>query len=327
VTDEVQVLRLDAASGLNTGKVTSAGDIIALSVKDRRLFRLRSGAAAQSWEITGMPQSYTAIRPPDLLPDLALDPAGRILVPSVWHVPADGKGKRFSSGAFVYSSAGTFSQAIVFNPPVEVRRLAVDAEGSVYAAGLDGAYFRRLTEQCLLVHKYAPDGQRLTAFSACPGEASGSRSTRYKQVKDDADESHLWVAAGQVVHVLPVSRLARIFDLNGKLLREVKLTPPDDTAVLLQPFPLSVPVTERRIFRIFPVGGGNWLVNWLVIAGPYRRAYLTVHNSDGRPLSQATVFPRLSPVAADDGGNIFFVRPATSGPADLELVRARIAVR
>lgn len=332
VVDNLQVLKLGAASGINAGKVTRSGELVAISVRDRRIFWMQEGKPARSSPIQGMPEEHSALRSPDLMADLAVDLPGRVFVPAVWHEAAGVHGKKFVSGLFVYGPSGAFSHTIRLDSPVAVRRVAIDGSGNLYIAGLDGDYFRGLASTCHLVHKYSPGGRRLASFSPCPGSGrAGSVQDRmrgFSSLSKEIDQSHLWWHGGKLFFALPVSRTLRIYEDKGGPPSEVTFAPPNDEDVVVnQPFALPVPVSERQLFRIFPLTDSRWLVYWLAVAGPYRRGYLAVHASDGSAVSKATVMPQAGPVAFSDLGQIFFVRPATGGPSGLELVRATVAVR
>ena len=332
VLEGVKLVTMAAASGLNAGKATAQGEIVAISIQDRRLYWLTDGTAARAMNIDGMPEARLAIRPPDLLPDVCPGPLGHVFVPAVWHQPGNGGGRRFFSGAFAFFPGSGYSHTVVFDPSVEVRWLAVGSTGDIYAAGLDAAYFRGISRECKMVHKFTEEGRRSAAFSDCPPKITeGFRSdlrAQYSRLKQDADHAHIWFRDDRVVHVLPASRLLRTFRTSGELISEIALNPPWDEEVVIQkPFPLPVPVSERRIFQIFPLPHGRHLVYWLAIAGPYRRGYLAVHGADGQALTGATVMPKWGPVAVDRQGEVFFVRPSSAGVPDVELVKARIAVR
>jgi hypothetical protein len=324
----VDAARLEAVRGLNAGVVTPSGEVVALSVTNRKLYRFSSQAQPRSWNVAGMPELEYAVRPPSLMPSLALGPDGHILVPAVWSRETSG-GRRFQSGAFVFSSGGAYERTLLFEPPVEARRLVRDESGNFFVSGVDGAYFRSLTGGCYLLHKYSPDGNRLGSFSECPDNEGGrlrSSMTEMKRLMREMDHSHLWHRGGELVQVLALSRLVRTFDAGGRLMREVILEPPDESRILTKPFPLPVPVTERLVFGAFALPGQGWLIHWMLTAGGYRRGYLSVHRFDGRAASNAKVLPKLAPVAVDPVGYVLFAGPAEKS-GSIELVRASVSVR
>jgi hypothetical protein len=293
---------------------------------------MQEGKPAKSSPIQGMPEEHSALKLPDLMSDLAIDTTGKVYIPAVWHEAAGTQGKKFVSGLFVFGPTGGFSHTVRLEPPVAARRVALDDIGNLYVAGIDGDYFRGLAPACQMVHKYAPTGRRLSSFSPCPAGGYGAsvkdRMQDFPKVSKEADQSHLWWHEGRLYYTLPLSLVLRVHDERGRQIEEVRLAPPADEDVAVnQPFPLPVPVSERRIFRIYPLTGSRWLVYWLAIAGPYRRGYLAVHAPDGAATSKPTVMPQTGPVAFGGSGQILFVRPAASGPSDLELIRATVSVR
>ncbi len=152
VLDNIQTLKLGAASGINAGKVTGSGELVAISIQDRRLFWMQEGKPAKSSPIQGMPEEHSALRLPDLMSDLAIDTTGKVYIPAVWHEAAGAQGKKFVSGLFVFGPTGGFSHTVRLEPPVAARRVALDGIGNLYVAGIDGDYFRGLAPACQMVH-------------------------------------------------------------------------------------------------------------------------------------------------------------------------------
>ncbi len=82
-----------------------------------------------------------------------------------------------------------------------------------------------------------------------------------------------WVEGGLVYHVLTQSRVVRVFDTGGALVRQIALAPPDGTD-LLAPSGLRADPASNQVARILRLRDGRWLIEWLHAAGtdPVRRS-------------------------------------------------------
>ncbi len=123
-----------------------------------------------------------------------------------------------------------------------------------------------------------------------------------------------WVEGGLVYHVLPQSRVVRVFDTGGALVREIALAPPDGTDLLAPPG-LRADPASNQVARILRLRDGRWLIEWIHMErspGRGRRTtFLSLHGEDGRPLSQAAHPPSRPsiPVGTDAGGRCVLPQP------------------
>lgn len=254
--------------------------------------------------------------------DLSVDRGGYIYVPAIWRQAP----RRNVFGVFVYDPQGSYSRTIVLSPPTEIRHLAVDAMGDLFVLGVDARYFKGEARDCFLVHKYSPDGRRLTSFSPCPAgldlrPSFGRMGPDFRRLSQDVDRGRVWVQAGQLYHLLPLFRQVRAFSLDGRPLGEAELQPPGGPAV-----------AGDSAWRVVLLSGGRFLVDWLhpeQSGGSVQNArYLCLHDAQGRALSGTTPEPWQPslPVFADEAGaGCYFMRHVNDGTD--ELIRAKVSLR
>jgi len=218
--------------------------------------------------------------------NFAVGPGDSVYVPLLWR-PNLGKPRDTHAGLAVFSPNGSYRARIVFDPPVEIRRAAVDPLGNLYVLGMDPSFFQQELNSCYLIHKYSPDGKRLDSFSSC-SQAAGLRGERtqlgpgFRRLQAEADRGQVWLTDSRVYHLLPLSRTLRIFEPEGKLVAEVRFESPWAEWNAAQP--LSI-----WIWNVAPLADGNYLVEWLRSERDGARAlnsrHQTIHDSGGRVLS------------------------------------------
>ncbi|MBI3682448.1 MAG: hypothetical protein HY235_18875 [Acidobacteria bacterium] len=157
----------------------------------------------------------------------AVDQAGQI------HIPMVGKmtNREFVCGAFQYTESGSFRRFIRFQSPFEVRRLAIDSNGTILALGLDAAYFRGMAERNFMIRRYAADGRLLGAFSdetpETPDRATPYAKTFLRRVQREADLGDLWLSGGRVFQLMQASARLRVFSAEGTPIEEVRFLDPE----------------------------------------------------------------------------------------------------
>ncbi|HXG32787.1 MAG TPA: hypothetical protein VNJ11_05435 [Bryobacteraceae bacterium] len=266
--------------------------------------------------------------------DFAVDARGNIYVPATWLEWKSGAGAK--SGVFVFDWDGRHKATVVLDLEGSPERIAVDAAGQFYVLSLDAAWAKGRRKDCFLVHKFAQNGKRLGAFSSCPATEGASYGTpefqsRLMQLREETARGHLWVEDGLVYHVFPRSRVVRVFDTAGALIREIALAPPD-SADLLAPSGLRADPASNQVGRILRLRDGRWLIEWLHMErtpGRERRTtFLSLHGEDGRPLSKAAHPPSRPsiPVGTDAVGDVCFLslKRSGAGPAAVELISAAV---
>ena len=327
--------RIEFGQKWHLARRASNGDLFLLSQPNPRsaiLHRLTGEGPVKATSLSQAPAPEPFLSR-SFMQAIAVNGNDEFHVGMVGHKPGSGPTSRsFFSGVVSVAADGTL-RTTLHQPPVEVRRIAIDQGGNVYALGLDPDYLRFRSDVCLLVHKYAPDGRRVTAFSNCPGNdghrvrsgAGVSGSPYYNRLKLEVERGQLWIDGGFVYHFLPLSWRVRVFDPGGTMIKEVFLTPPPEDEVLSKPFVLPGPGDERWIRGMYTISGGRYLVQWILQAGTHRRQYFAVHDQDGNVVSRPLVSDLL-PIQSDGSGNVYFLR-AAEGPGTFELVLARITVQ
>lgn len=261
------------------------------------------------------------------------DSAGNLLFAGVW--------KEWKAGTDLRASVFIFTPGKGFGPRQDLGfagrpdRIAVLPDGGYVVLAADPACVRRLEPECLLLHKYSSRGERAISFSSFPTGLDPERrkvSPRETaaRLRAETERGHLWVQDGQIFHVLPVSRRLRVFNNDGRLVRETVLTTPQSTE-LLALHGLTPNSNGPQVWRIVARPDGTFLVTWLHIestgGGQRRGEYLALHGPDGRPITKAAL-PELRPAIpfrSDSEGIIHFLH--LSSATQVELVRARLRVR
>lgn len=113
--------------GLHTAlKRSNDGSLLVLMPDEWAIYRVPLASEARKISLMSIPERAGQLW---LLQDLVEDSAGRLYVPGIWR-PAP---KQTFSGVFVTSPSGNYERTIAFSPSVEVRRIAVDQNGDLYA--------------------------------------------------------------------------------------------------------------------------------------------------------------------------------------------------
>jgi len=310
----------------NLGGVTkrgSGGSTYFMSVVRGVVHRFGdNGEPIVSFQLEPPPESASA--KVDFMEDMAIDSAGRIFVPAIF----SRKPRGGSAVVIVYDAGGHYQRTIVLAPRANIRHLALDASGNIFVLGIDPGYFLGATNSCLLVHKYTPDGERVTAFSGCPiapGERPIAGGPQFEQLNFEVDRGSIWVKNGRLYQVLPASRVVRVFDtVTGVGLSETSLQLPGPGEVS------PSDVDSAVAWRVLPMGQHGYLVLW---SGQWKaqssmapKRFLSAHDEKGTALTPASYAPfsRGIPVAADVEGQIFILGPERDGTAGLSRSVVRI---
>jgi hypothetical protein len=107
--------------------------------------------------------------------------------------------------------------------------------------------------------------------------------------------------------------LLRVFDSDGKSIREASLDPPDSSA-LLAAGGMTANASANQVRRIIGMADGAFLVEWLHAesvggAGQRRTTFLALHDQAGRPLTAAAHPPSRPavPIHCDSQGRVLFL--------------------
>jgi hypothetical protein len=304
-------------------KRSQNGDVYSFSIRPFQLARVSALDGAVTHFRLGDIKEVRDATSFQFIQDLTLGPSGLVYVPAVWrYQTATSRATHF--GVFVFDGQGNYTRKIVFTPPAEVRRLVADATGYLFVIGIDSAYFRKGTPDCLLLHKFSPDGQRLASASPCPNSRNlltGSHrpGPALEQLKFDVDLAHIWMSDGQIKQILPFSHLLRTFETDLRMLREIRIQVPfreDDRAMI-------------RIAQVLPVSNGNLLLVWnySTRSGDLGRnvQYSSLHDSEGALLTKASPVSSNIPLFSDDNGFAYLAK--LIGKNTVELVRSRVTFR
>ncbi len=297
-----------------------------LSPKQGLLHRYSPGPAATPIHLKDV---FPELRQPGahVFPGFAVDSSGRVVVPALWR----GLDRSTVPAVLVLNPDGTRRRAVVLSPPVEIRRVAAGQDGMFYVLGLDAAYFRSSEAGCRLVHKYSPDGKRLASFSSCPRTAGpASSSATIRRLNQEVELGHLWTGNGSVYHALPFSRELRVFTAGGRLVRRMRLEPPERNSLPSRYALAGEGSAGEYVWRIVPLAGGNFVVQWVHSqpqgAGWRNLPYLALHDARGLALSRPRPLPwKRSGLAFSDGdGFCWFLRWVS--PERSELIRTKVSL-
>ncbi len=295
------------------------GSIYFVNYETWRIFRLTpSTGDTEEVRLSGVPPDLSASIA--FVYDLGVDADGKLYVPANWRL----SGVRLS-GFLVFDRRGRYLRAVRLEPSLWLfRHIAVEDGGDLIALGAEGGSLsRRGFGPCYLLHKYSSEGLRRTAFSRCPPEPKPDPFLRgYRDPRlDEPARSQIWIQDGLLHHLLPVSRLIRVFDLEGTPVREISLDPPPASHLLLRRSIIAGPDARVEITRLLPLPDGRLLALWKHSSV----SYWSLQDRDGLPLSQATD-PRFPPPEfVDDAGDAYF-RVRRFGER-AHLGRARIVLR
>jgi hypothetical protein len=257
-----------------------------------------------------------------VMPDIAVDSFGVMYIPIVWRYTKENQGV----GVVALHKEGSLDRLIVLKQRVEIRHVAVDANGSLYVLGVDPAYFNRRIDDCYILHKYTAQGERIASFSTCP------RTARLRQpgsivpgpgideLMHETQRGSIWLKGDSVFQLLPYAHELRQFSLNGTLQNRLVLDlPPQGQSG-------DIPV------QIFPRTDGTFVVIWLhkeiaelntIGSGKY----MALHDAaSGRALTIGTPVLATSgiPFFSDKGGRLFAL---ARGDNRYEVKRADVSVQ
>jgi hypothetical protein len=256
------------------------------------------------------PAAESATAVVNLMADMAVDATGQMFIPAMWTRKPKGGG----AGVLVYTAAGHYERTIVLAPQVNIRHLAMDPAGNIFVLGIDPSYYKGLSNLCLLIHKYAPDGTRISAFSGCPIPA-GDRSLgpQWERLSFEVDRGSIWIQDGRLYHALPSSRAVRVFDPNtGIAIGETLFEPPPVEGV-----EISASGTSDA-WRVLPRGHDAYLVVWSVRTGVGRNNFVAAHDRKGSPVTtRISPMREGMPVASASNGQVFFLAPQPDGTVTL----------
>ncbi len=241
--------------------------------------------------------------------DIAVDATGRMFVAATWTRKPRGGG----AGVLVYDAQGNYERSIVLSPRTNIRHLALDKSGNIFVLGVDPSYFKGASNLCLLVHKYGPDGKRLTAFSGCPIPPNERTESRWRDLNFEVDRGSLWLEDGKLYQVLPVSRLVRVFEpQTGMAVAEVSLRPPQSEEVG------STTTGPGIAWRVISRGHDGFLVVWSATTDSGRTSYVTAHDQSGVAIaSWRNPFTVGMPVATATNGQVLVLAPERDGTVGL----------
>ncbi len=274
---------------------------------------LRAVDASVVWEVSVDTGKVRSVPTPELArlraagalrADFAVGPYRRLYFPAFWK---DGQGTAHSVLIAVDADSGA-SRAIELNPPGDIQSAAVDG-GAAYAAGLDTDYWRKLAPEQATVRKYTIDGRLSGRWTGAETEGR-----TFAEQRLDARHGRLWVEGGRVYDLQAYSRRMRVFDTGGRMVDEVRFTPP------------AAGGAEQEIWPVLPVANGRYLAQWIASsttgAGVVNGPYFCVHDGTGAPVSAAANFlARAFPVFDDGGGRVVFLHEVPAG-GGWELLRA-----
>ncbi len=319
-------------------KSLPGGDLVFLAQDRWGIHRfVRASESLASFGLHSVPESARASI--QVKGDFTVDGAGSVYVPANWFEWQHGSTPK--AGVFVFGADGRYLRTIEFAMQCSPEKIAVDSNGNILVLSLDAAYLKGREKRCFLLHKFTKQGILVGSFSACPMASQNGKAefavpgAALSALREEADRGHVWIQDGQIYHVLPASRLLRVFDREGKPVREVSLTPPE-SATLLAGGGMTAAPNNDQVWRIISRPDGTYLVEWLHseaagTSGQRRTTFLALHDSDGRPLTSAVhppVRPSI-PVAADSQGRIIFLllKWASADRPEMEMAPAVLSVR
>lgn len=276
---------------------------------------LRAVDASVVWEVSPETGAARSIPTPALArlraagalrADFAIGPGGRLYFPAFFK---DGQGVPHSVLVAVSADTGA-SRTIELSPAGDVQNAAV-GDGVIYVSGLDTNYWRKQAPEQATLRRYTIDG--LLSGRWTGGEAEGRT---FAEQRLDARHGRLWVQDGRVYDLQAYSRRLRVFDAGGRMVDDVRFTPPAAGGI------------QQEIWRALPLASGRYLVQWIASsdsgAGVASGPYFCVHDSAGKPVTAAANFlPRAFPVFVDGGRRVVFLHE-NAGGGGWELVRVAL---
>lgn len=323
---------------VNFGAVKSlpGGDLAFLAPDRWGIHRFsRASGSVSSFSLHAVPESSRASV--QVRGDFAVDGAGNVYIPANWFEWKHGSTPK--AGVFIFDRGGRYLGTTELAMQCSPERIAVDSTGDFFVLSMDAAYLKGRQKECSLVHKFTRQGQHVVSFSACPtvlqaeGPGPGLRGAAASALREEAERGHLWMQNDQLYHVLPSSRLLRVFDRDGHLVREAAFVAPD-SAALLASGGMTQAAGTSRVWRIVGRPDGSFLVEWQHAEtsgsrGRLQTTFLALHDSSGRPLTKAAHPPARPgiPVASDSEGRIVFLFLNSAAPERPEVEMALAAVR
>lgn len=248
----------------------------------------------------------------NLVPDFATDAEGNLYIPMLWR---DQPGV-FHSTVLVIDASGSYKRGVELTPAVNARHLVVLGTGDLVILGSDPEFYRGTAPHDYLLHRFLVSGRRIKSFSdralSADARAAGAPGSSWEAAKEDVDQGQIFEQDNLLYQVLPRSRLVRVFDEAGTLVRSAPLQPP------------AVGGTRSdRVWRLVVLADGRYLVHWVrsTTNGNVTRnaPYLCLHDAQGVAISTATQqpWPRSFPVFSDSAATCYFLRSLPGGGVDL----------
>lgn len=326
---ELDRATLQGFQGCSVPLRSQTGDLWCVEPGGRSISRYSGGGAlVKRLRIEGMPQMQTS--KVTFLQDIAIDGHGTIYVSAVWREQP----RSFASGLFIFDSEGRYLRTVSLTPSIELRHTAVDSTGNIYTLGLDGDFVRRRTDYCLLVHKFAPNGNRITAFSSCPAglilrTPAGTPGADFKKLSGDMDNGRLWVTGDKIYHLTPRAHMLRVFDSSGRQLNQVDFSVPAAPGTRVSPSPLAS--ANDSMVRVLPISDGRYVIEWqhaeYLENTRNSSRYWAIHGADGNVLGNSASPPLFTTFLASDASGDAYALTASSTtggqPQGIDIVHLR----
>jgi len=332
---EINERRLSQQVYSFTGLAVSPSGVVYSTINELREVRVLTlpGGKARNLHLRDFPQDVSNWQ---LGPEVAGDRSGYLYVAghsrelSFREVPSSNL-----LGVLVFKPDGHYSSRMHLMPSIEIMHMVVDDLGNLFILGINVDSLYSPLSPCLLVHKYSPQGVRLTAFSPCPAaddahlvdQSPGQLRLRRENT---ARASQLFFYDGFLYHVVFPLRTIRIFESGGRLIRELRLDPPlTDAPSSTNSVQLQASAGDE-VSHVVILRGGRFLVEWMHVeqtdSGSHKTLYLRIHGGDGRALTQAGIAP-VTPsmlLYADPDDHVYFLGVRAAGRQ--ELIRTRLAL-
>lgn len=232
-------------------------------------------------------------------------------------------------GVLVFKPDGRYNSQLSLTPSIEVMHMIVDALGNLFVLGVEVESLYNSLSPCLMVYKYSRTGAQLTTFSSCPRMPEGrpaeqSPGQLLSRRENTARAGQVFLYDGLIHHVIFPSRIIRIFESDGRPVRELRLSSPNA-------FGLAQVNGRDEVSHVVVLRSGRFLVEWTHVEqtefGSRRTVFLRVHDRDGSVLTEAGVVPVTQSLLlyAGPDENIYFLGLRRAGQQ--ELIRARLTLR